>query len=161
MPLPRWLLLFGLSCMLVAYASRSDAAKPSEGNRAADSKYAEESKYAEGDEESTEGDTESQDQEEAEGELRNRQWFLGIVYRTLPRGVEVRRVIRNSPAERAGLERGDVILRIGGFVIDQTQTFPDALQRAGNASVNGRVRMLVRDVRTGRLVWIWARLVQV
>lgn len=35
--------------------------------------------------------------------------YLGIVYQTLPHGIRVRRVLPGSPAQRAGLQPGDLI----------------------------------------------------
>jgi C-terminal processing protease CtpA/Prc len=145
--------VFGLMCTLVAYTAQVDAADPKQSQQV--------------DEQTEEGDVEEQssgsyegDEEDVEGQLRDRRWYLGIVYRTLQRGVEVRRVIRNSPAHRAGLERGDVILRIDHFIIDRNNPFDDVLQRAGNASGNGRVVLLVRDIRTGNLVRLRVQLIR-
>jgi 2-alkenal reductase len=51
-------------------------------------------------------------------------------------GAIVSRVIGGSPAQSAGLRAGDVIFRIGNTVINQENTFLNALARAG---VNQRV----------------------
>jgi 2-alkenal reductase len=51
-------------------------------------------------------------------------------------GAIVSRVIGGSPAQNAGLRPGDVIFRIGSTVINQENTFLNALARAG---VNQRV----------------------
>jgi membrane-associated protease RseP (regulator of RpoE activity) len=58
-------------------------------------------------------------------------------------GALVTRVLRDSPAERAGIERGDVIVRVGSADVDS----PDALSDAVRASTAGRATdvVVVRD----------------
>jgi S1-C subfamily serine protease len=61
------------------------------------------------------------------------------------RGALVRRVINSSPAEKAGIQPGDVILRVGRNNIDESTPFINALSRLG---VNDRVAVQVfRDGR--------------
>jgi S1-C subfamily serine protease len=64
-----------------------------------------------------------------------------------PQGAVVRRVFSDSPAQRAGLRVGDVILRIGRFDINEQFTFLNALALA---PADGRVT--VRVLRGGEQV---------
>ncbi|MDB5384501.1 MAG: hypothetical protein JWM11_147 [Planctomycetaceae bacterium] len=64
-------------------------------------------------------------------------------------GMVVDSVFPGSPAERMGLERGDVIHRINGHEIVNDWTYRQALNRAVQFD-NGFVNIHVIDVRTGQ-----------
>lgn len=64
------------------------------------------------------------------------------------RGMRVSQVLFGTPAMRAGLEPGDVILKINNIRIRSHYDFRRALLYSG-----GMVRMLVRDVRGRGLIW--------
>jgi S1-C subfamily serine protease len=63
------------------------------------------------------------------------------------RALEVTQVAWGSPAARAGLERGDLILEVDGRDVDTPGEFHRALHRTGH-----RGTLTVKDVRTGRLI---------
>src|SRR5215210_3247063 len=55
-------------------------------------------------------------------------------------GLLVRGIVPDSPAERAALERGDLIVRAGGRAVTSVDDLFDALDAAGDALVLGIVR---------------------
>ncbi len=57
-----------------------------------------------------------------------------------PRGVLVSEVVKDSPAERAGLKRGDVILSFDGQAIDERNDLPKVV---ANARVGKSVKVVV------------------
>jgi serine protease Do len=66
-----------------------------------------------------------------------------------PRGALVSDVVKDSPAERAGVRRGDVILSFDGQVIDERNDLPKVVAAA---SVGKKVNMVVfRDGQERRL----------
>lgn len=74
---------------------------------------------------------------------------LGIVgYVEYGRGLVVERVFPYSPAQRLGLEPGDVILRVNDQRLRRDGDLQQALRRSG-----GFVRLLVDDVRGNGAVW--------
>jgi serine protease Do len=70
------------------------------------------------------------------------------------RGALVRRVFANSPASRAGIRAGDIILKMGNYDIDEEFMFLNALSRQG---VNERVAVQVQ--RGGEMLEISLQLV--
>ncbi len=84
---------------------------------------------------------------------RPRDWTLGVALDNLDTGAIVRQVTQGSPAQRAGLEQGDVIVAIGGaqvgMVDGRLNDVGEQIRRT--ADVNGRLRALVLDARTSRL----------
>ncbi|MCB9856647.1 MAG: YbaY family lipoprotein [Phycisphaerales bacterium] len=100
------------------------------------------------------------------------QWVLGLTGDDTDVGVRVTNVLRGSAAERAGLERDDVIVNVGGYqvgVVDgQRFDLGDELQRQGNRAGDvdrpGRVVLLIQNRRDRRLQnvvvqleWVQAR----
>jgi S1-C subfamily serine protease len=68
------------------------------------------------------------------------------------RGARIQAVVPGSPAHRAGLEVGDVIVAIDGLPVNTVQ---DLNQIVGSSL--GIVRIVLRDVRTGRVTTTYAR----
>jgi serine protease Do len=71
----------------------------------------------------------------------HRAW-LGVNCVEQERGVRVLRVSRDSPAEAAGLEPGDVILRIDGTPVDGLERFYKTLWSGGAAERDVRLEVL-------------------
>lgn len=61
------------------------------------------------------------------------------------RGVKVVRVQRDSPAEKAGIEPGDILVKANGQSLTNQDQLNDAFQLS-----RGPLSVTVRDVRTGR-----------
>lgn len=61
-----------------------------------------------------------------------------------PDGVRITTVAHRSPAARAGLERGDLILRVDGRRISEPEELHRALHRTGYTGT-----LTIRDARTG------------
>lgn len=53
--------------------------------------------------------------------------FLGIYYRATEEGLEVTGVFDNSPAQEAGIEKGDVVAKFGGQKLNVSNTLADVL----------------------------------
>jgi S1-C subfamily serine protease len=64
-----------------------------------------------------------------------------------PQGVEVLQVFRNSPADRAGLERGDIITEVNGTPVQDFGHFRSLMARS-----RGIVELTVIDHRTGQIM---------
>jgi uncharacterized lipoprotein YbaY len=84
---------------------------------------------------------------------RDRRWFLGVEVDYRDYGAAVTRVVRNSPARRAGLETRDVIVTVNGYQIGTVggRLFPLERELELRASRRGLVRLLVQNQRTGQL----------
>ncbi len=84
---------------------------------------------------------------------RPRDWTLGVALDNLDTGAIVRQVSNGSPAQRAGLEQGDLIITMGGaqvgLVNGRLNDVGEQIRRSADA--NGLVRALVLDARTMRL----------
>ena len=84
---------------------------------------------------------------------RPRDWTLGVALDNLDTGAIVRQTTAGSPAQRAGLEQGDIIVAIGGsqvgLVEGRLNDVGEQIRRS--ADMNGRVRALVLNARTSRL----------
>ncbi len=82
------------------------------------------------------------------------QWKLGVFAANTDTGVRVTRVIPGTPAQQAGLERGDTIVTIDGYQIGYVNGRPyplgEELQR--RAGRTGRVSLLVHNWRNGQLL---------
>ncbi len=75
--------------------------------------------------------------------------WLGVDYRTVPGGAQVARVMPNSPAERAGLRPGDLIVGFNGQPIDSAAALTRHLY---NARPNQQVEIvLIREGQTLKL----------
>lgn len=80
-------------------------------------------------------------------------WTLGITATDTETGVRINRVMPRSAADRAGLERGDLIVTVNGYQVGFVQgrlyDLPTELER--RADRRGRVRLLVQNRRDGQL----------
>ena len=52
----------------------------------------------------------------------------------------IQAVMANSPAERAGLQAGDMIVSINGYTIDDESVLHTSIQRSGGQLVLGVIR---------------------
>ncbi len=84
---------------------------------------------------------------------RPRDWSLGVALANTETGCLVQQVQPNSPAQRAGIEQGDLIVAIGGsqvgLVSGRLNDVGEQIRRS--ADLNGNVEALVQDGRTLRL----------
>jgi len=85
--------------------------------------------------------------------LLPKDWRLGVTADPTQTGAVVRQVTPNSPAQRAGLETGDIILAVSGFQVgyvgNRLNDVGEQIRRS--ADNTGRVQALVFDARTARL----------
>lgn len=91
----------------------------------------------------------------------SRNWFLGITAERGPRGIRVSSVVYNSPAQQFGLEEGDYILDVGGYVVGEYQGSFYPLPLAmdfGTDPNSGWAEFLVWNKRTFREETLWIRL---
>lgn len=83
-------------------------------------------------------------QQQADG-----QWVLGVAGDDTEVGVRIRTVVRGSAADRAGFERDDVVINVGGYqvgVVDgRRYDMGEELQRQADRA--GRVTMLIQNRR--------------
>jgi len=68
-----------------------------------------------------------------------------------PQGVIITDIAPGSPAEKVGLDRGDVIFRVNNTPVNDPKTFQSAISQAAK---EGGAVLLVRDVRSGRIGYI-------
>ena len=89
-------------------------------------------------------------------------WRLGVAIENVDTGVVLTDVERGMPAEKAGLERGDIIVTVEGFQVGYVDgalfDLGDAIRR--RVDDQGRVDFLVLDQRTSRLQSLPINLVQ-
>lgn len=94
------------------------------------------------------------------------QWVLGLTGDDTEIGVRVTSVVRGSAADRAGLERDDVIVNVRGYQVGAVEgrryDLGDELQRQADPA--GRVTLLIQNRRTRELQnvvvqmqWVQAR----
>ncbi len=89
-------------------------------------------------------------------------WRLGVAIENLETGVLLTDVERGQPADAAGLQRGDVILAVGGYQVGYVDgalfDLGDELRR--RTQPDGRVTMLLFDGRNRQLRSMPVRLAQ-
>lgn len=87
-------------------------------------------------------------------EYRPTGWKLGVWATTSKTGCRVTRVVSRGAAERAGIEPGDVIISVDGFVVgsvaDRTYYLGEELQK--RADERGKVSVLLLDWRSRSLI---------
>ncbi len=81
-------------------------------------------------------------------------WRLGIFPEDTDTGVRITEVVRNSAAERAGLEVNDRIVSVHGYQIGYVNgsLYDVGKELERNADEDGWVRMLVQNNRDGQLI---------
>jgi serine protease Do len=76
--------------------------------------------------------------------------FLGVAVEGREgQGVRVRRVGRESPAERAGIKSGDILLKMDGEALDSEEQFADLLKE--KAPVDSVAFEMLRNGKTETL----------
>jgi len=89
-------------------------------------------------------------------------WRLGVAIENAETGVVLTDIERGMPAERAGLERGDVIVNVGGFQVGYVDgalfDLGDEIRK--RVDQQGKVNFLVYDQRNRRLESLPVTLVQ-
>ncbi len=68
-----------------------------------------------------------------------------------PQGVIITDIVPGSPAEKVGLDKGDVIFRVNNTPVDDPKTFQSVISQAAK---EGGAMLLVRDVRSGSVGYI-------
>ena len=83
----------------------------------------------------------------------SRGWQLGVISDNTSTGARVRQVAPNSPAARAGIIPGDVIICVAGDQVGQVgnQVYNLEAEVNQHADARGRVGMLMLDRRLGQL----------
>jgi hypothetical protein len=89
----------------------------------------------------------------------SRNWYLGIQPVRAPRGVRITGVLFNTPAQRFGLESGDYILDVSGYVVGEYQGsyYPLAMAMDYGADANGWAELLVWNRRTFAEETLWVQ----
>ena len=89
----------------------------------------------------------------------SRNWRLGIYDERAPRGVRISRVARGTPASQNGLEDGDYILDVSGYVVGEYQGtfYPLAMAMDYGADANGWAELLIWNKRTFREQIMWVQ----
>lgn len=88
------------------------------------------------------------------------QWKLGVYAYNTDAGVVITRVVRGGPAARAGLERGDTVVNVGGHQVGYVgdRLFPLGYELQHHAGQRGHVGLLVQNVRNRDLITLDVRL---
>ena len=87
-------------------------------------------------------------------------WYLGVYDDRAPRGIRLTKIENGSPASRFGLESGDYILDVGGFVVgDYNGTYyPLSLALSFGTDPSGWAELLVWNRRTYAEETLWVQL---
>ena len=89
--------------------------------------------------------------------------LLGVQGSDTTEGVVITRVVPGTPADAAGLERGDKVLTVGGYQVGVVATpagprvYPLGRELARRIGPTGEVTLLVQDHRSGRVTNVVAR----
>lgn len=81
-------------------------------------------------------------------------WRLGVYSQDTETGVQINRVVADTPASRAGLEANDVIVAVNGYqvgIVNGTH-YDCGYEFESQADADGNVMLLVQDNRTKSLV---------
>lgn len=89
----------------------------------------------------------------------SRNWYFGVYPQRAPRGVRLERIVNGSAANRFGMEIGDYILDVGGYVVGEHQGkfYPLSMAMDYGADANGWAELLVWNKRTFREELMWVR----
>ena len=84
-------------------------------------------------------------------------WFLGINPERAPKGLRVDSVAPGSPAQLVGLETGDYVLDVGGYVIGEynNQYYPLAMAMDFGVDSSGWGEFLIWNCRTYKEEPMW------
>lgn len=82
------------------------------------------------------------------------QYPVGMLGRYTPDGMLVQRVLPDSPAEKAGMQPGDLITKVDGRLITSQDEFASVINSSG-----GSVVLIVQKAKTGRVVRVGLDLV--
>lgn len=91
---------------------------------------------------------------------REGRWYLGVEVDYRDYGAVITRVVRQSPAQRAGLEARDVIVTVRGYQVGyvNNRLYPLNRELELRADRRGNVTLLVQNQRNGSLTNIPVRL---
>ena len=70
----------------------------------------------------------AQDQDQQQQQQQQEKAWLGIMFTRTPDGLTIAQVIADSPADKAGLKRGDVIKAVNGTTVETRQDLTDQLK---------------------------------
>lgn len=81
-------------------------------------------------------------------------WRLGVYSQDTDTGVQINRVVADTPADRAGLEPGDVIVAVSGYQVGivNGEHYDCGYEFESRADADGNVMLLVQDHRSKSLV---------
>ncbi|REJ89702.1 MAG: hypothetical protein DWQ34_01185 [Planctomycetota bacterium] len=81
-------------------------------------------------------------------------WRLGVYSQDTDIGVKILRVVAGSPAERAGLEKDDLIVAVAGYQVGIVNGvhYDCGYEFENRADAQGNVKLLVQDHRNKQLV---------
>lgn len=89
-------------------------------------------------------------------QLPQPEWRLGVTITPSDIGIQIREVLPQSPAARAGLEARDTIINVNGYQVGRVngREYPLDVELQQRADHAGRVTLLVQDRRTDRLMHV-------
>lgn len=81
-------------------------------------------------------------------------WRLGVYSQDTETGVQVNRVVADTPADRAGLEADDIIIAVSGYQVGivNGEHYDCGYEFENRADADGNVMLLVQDHRTKSIV---------
>ena len=88
-------------------------------------------------------------------------WYLGVRTMRAPKGLRIEKALAGSPAAAKGLEAGDYILDVGGYVVGEHTDgnyYPLGDSLRFGADRDGWVELLIWNVRTYRAETFWVQL---
>lgn len=88
-------------------------------------------------------------------------WYLGVRTMRAPKGLRIEKALAGSPAAGMGLEAGDYILDVGGYVVGEHTDgnyYPLGESLRFGADRDGWVELLIWNVRTYRAETFWVQL---
>lgn len=89
-----------------------------------------------------------------QSDRRPPRWRLGVYSQDTETGVQINRVVADTPADRAGLEASDVIVAVNGYQVGIVNGvhYDCGYEFENQADADGNVMLLVQDHRTKSLV---------
>jgi hypothetical protein len=91
---------------------------------------------------------------------RPSRWYLGVYDERAPQGTRLSQIVPGSPASRFGLEVGDYILDVGGYVVGDYNGsyYPLSLALEYGTDRSGWAELLVWNKRTFAEETLWVQL---